>query len=162
GATITLGAQVTLQVLWPVSPLHKSSSEEHDNTLVMRLVAPGLRLLLLGTAVMSRYALAGLLTAIAPDYLQADVVQIVGETGKSFPAELNAVLQAAHPALLVITPAALSARQRQAHLPSTIALTQQLRDSVTDQVVQTSQTGTLEITSNNHAWNLQQPLSPGV
>ncbi|MDQ2717293.1 MAG: ComEC/Rec2 family competence protein [Chloroflexota bacterium] len=162
GATITLGAQVTLQVLWPASPLHKSSSEEYDNTLVLRLVAPGLRLLLLGTTAMSRYALSGLLTAIAPDYLQADIVQVVGEVGKSFPAELSAVLQAAHPALLVITPAALSAHQRQAHLSSTIALTRQLSDAVTDQVVQTSQAGTLEITSDNHTWDLQQPVSPGV
>lgn len=40
GTTIAVGTQVTLQVLWPFSPLHKSSDEERDNALVIRLAAP--------------------------------------------------------------------------------------------------------------------------
>src|SRR6266568_9429989 len=76
------------------------------DTLIVRLVSPGLRVLLVGTAALSKYALTGLMN-IDPGYLQADVVQIVGEAGKAFPSELSAVLQAAHPSLLVITPAKL-------------------------------------------------------
>src|SRR6266699_7214385 len=50
GTSIPLGTQVTLQVLWPPSPLHQGSDEEQDNALVVRLVAPHLGMLLLGAA----------------------------------------------------------------------------------------------------------------
>src|SRR5207245_76519 len=38
GATVALGTQVTLQVLWPSRPLHKGSDEVRDNGMVVRLV----------------------------------------------------------------------------------------------------------------------------
>src|SRR6266699_1476601 len=62
----------------------------------------------------SKFALNGLLAGIDQSYLQGNIVQITGEVGKDFPAELSAVLQAAHPSQLVITPGALSAKQRKA------------------------------------------------
>src|SRR6266704_2382121 len=43
GTGFMAGTQLMLQVLWPSSPLHKSSNEERDNALVVRLVAPGVR-----------------------------------------------------------------------------------------------------------------------
>ena len=41
GTTLALGTQVTLQVFWPPSPLHKGGNEELENGLVVRLDAPG-------------------------------------------------------------------------------------------------------------------------
>ena len=73
--------------------LHKGSNEELDNALIARLVAPHFSMLLLGSAALSNYALSGLLTTIDPGYLKANVVQVVGEVGKAFPAELATILQ---------------------------------------------------------------------
>jgi competence protein ComEC len=92
GSSIPLGTQLTLQVLWPPSPLHKGASEELDNSLIMRLVAPHFSMLLLGTTALSKYALIGLLTAIDHGYLQANIVQVVGEVSKAFPTELSSSL----------------------------------------------------------------------
>jgi beta-lactamase superfamily II metal-dependent hydrolase len=165
GTTVTVGARVMLQILWPPSPLHQGSSEEFDNTLVIRLLAPGLHLLLLGASAQSKFALSGLLSTIDPSYLQADVVQVVGEVGKGFPVELADVLQAAHPSLLLITPASLSPKQRKAGVTSTV-----LPASAMDlgtipsswHIVQTADLGTLEISrdvslppSDGSGWSLQ-------
>ncbi len=70
----------------------------------------------------SKFALNGLLAGIDQSYLQGNIVQITGEVGKDFPAELSAVLQAAHPSQLVITPGALSAKQRKAGVTTSIVL----------------------------------------
>jgi competence protein ComEC len=150
-AAISLGSQVLLQVLWPPSPLHKSSTEELDNALVMRLVAPGFRMLLLGAAALSKYALNGLLSTLDPSFLQANVVQVVGEVGKTFPGPLSSVLQLARPTSLIITPSALNAKQRKAHQTSVIAPTSFVGASW--QVIQTAQVGTIEISSSNNGWN---------
>jgi competence protein ComEC len=101
-----------------------------------------------------------LLSTIDPGYLQADVVQVVGQVGKDFPVELNDVLQAAHPALLLITPSSLSPKQRKEGEKSTVlpASTQVLSEAKDDsamQVMQTAQLGTLEISSNGNGWTLQ-------
>src|SRR5439155_6703661 len=69
GSSIPLGTQVTLQVLWPPSPLHKGTSEELDNALIMRLVTSHFSMLILGSAALSKYALSGLLTIIDHSYL---------------------------------------------------------------------------------------------
>ena len=152
GTTLALGSQVTLQVFWPPSLLHKGSSEEMDNGLVVRLIAPGLRMLLLGAAALSKYALAGILTSISPSYLQADIVQVVLDVGKSFPSQLKTVLQAAKPSSVVVTPAALSAKQRKAGATSTIASLSQLLPAGPWQAVQTAQLGSIEISSSNLGW----------
>jgi competence protein ComEC len=153
GATIPLGAQVAMQVFWPTSPLHKGSQENQDNGLVVRLLAPGLRMLLLGATALSKYALAGLLATISPGYLAADVVQFIGDAGKPFPTELPAVLQAIHPSLVIISPAALSAKLRKAGATSVLASLQAI--SGTWQIAQTAQTGTIEMNSNERGWTMR-------
>jgi competence protein ComEC len=153
GATITLGTQLAIQVFWPASPLHKSSQEDQDNGLIVRLVTPGLRMLLLGAAALSKYALEGMLATISPGYLAADIAQIMGESGKSFPTALPAVLQAIHPSLLIVSPAALSSKQRKAGASSILTSLQSI--SGTWQIVQTAQTSTIEIASNGKSWTIQ-------
>jgi hypothetical protein len=102
GAMIAFGLQISLQVLWPVAQLHKSSSETNDNALVLRLLTPGLRLLLLNTSALSSYALRALLNNLPPTSLQADIVQINQETTKAYPAELATLLHLIHPSLLLV------------------------------------------------------------
>ena len=153
GATITLGTQLALQVFWPQSPLHKGSQENEDNGLIVRLLAPGLRMLLLDSAALSKYALTGLLATIGPGYLAADVAQITGEAGKSFPKELPAILQAIHPSLLIISPAAISSKLRKAGTSSVLTSLQSISGAW--QIAQTAQTGTIEITNNGRSWTIQ-------
>jgi beta-lactamase superfamily II metal-dependent hydrolase len=155
GTTIAVGTQVMLQVLWPSSPLHKSSNEERDNALVIRLIAPGLRVLLLGAAAESKFALNGLLTDIDQSYLQANIVQIIGEVDKAFPTELSAVLQAAHPSHLVITPAALGAKQRKAGITTIVPSSALNFRESSWQVIQTAQVGTMEVNSGESGWSIQ-------
>ena len=152
GSSIPLGTQLTLQVLWPPSPLHKSTSEELDNTLIMRLVASHFSMLLLGAAALSKYALNGLLTTIDHGYLQANIVQVVGEDDKAFPTELSTILQLASPSLIIITPAALSSKLSKAGTTSTI-LPPQFNNGPW-QVIQTAQAGTTGINSSTSGWNV--------
>lgn len=157
GTTIAVGTQVKLQVLWPPSPLHKGSSEVFDNSLVVRLIAPGLSVLLLGTTALSKFALMGLLTSVAQSYLRANIVQFVGESSKPFPPELGAVLQAAQPSQVVITPAALSPKQRKATGATTILPASALVFGANPppwQTVQTAEVGTVEMSSDANGWNM--------
>lgn len=155
GATIAVGNQVALQVFWPRSSLHKSASEEVDNGLIVRLITPGLHLLFLGASAMSKYALDGLLSDIAPGYLQAEIVQVVAEVGKAFPTGLNDLLQEVKPALIVITPAALSAKQRK-HGTATVInpLPSALSRGATWQIEQTALVGTIEFNCSNQGWSM--------
>ncbi|EFH86644.1 ComEC/Rec2-related protein [Ktedonobacter racemifer DSM 44963] len=105
GSIIPSGANMQIQVLWPLE-LHKGSDEARDNSLVLRLTAPGLSLLLLEEAATSNYALQGLLDDIEPTYLQADIVQVVDNANKPFPQALATLLTKAQPAQLVVTPGA--------------------------------------------------------
>ncbi|HLI09848.1 MAG TPA: ComEC/Rec2 family competence protein [Ktedonobacteraceae bacterium] len=151
GTTIPVGTQVTLQIFWPPT-LHKSSNEELDNGLVIRLLAPGLSILFLGAAAMSTFALSGLLETINAHYLQADIVQVMGETGKAFPAQLATLLQETHSERLIITSAALTPKQRKAGATPVIA---SLPSGVTpDNVIQTAQVGTVIITAENSGWSV--------
>lgn len=155
GATFTLGSQVAFQVFWPIAPLHKGSLENEDNGLAIRLLAPGLHLLLLGDTALSKYALQGLASDINPASLSADVVQLVGEVGKAFPAGLGALLSIIHPSLLVVSPAALSAKLRKAGSNSVLAATSAPAIfSSSWQTIQTAQVGTLVIGSNGQRWAL--------
>ena len=153
GATITLGTQLAMQVFWPQSPLHIGSEENQDNGLIVRLLAPGLRMLLLGATALSKYALAGLLATIDPGHLAADIVQFIGDAGKAFPAGLPAVLQAIHPSLVIISPAALSAKRRKAGATTVLASLQSISGAW--QIVQTAQTGAIEINSNERRWTMR-------
>ncbi len=152
GVNISIGMFVSLQVLWPVRPLHKGSDEVRDNGLIVRVVTPGLRLLLLGASAQSKYALTGLLNDIATSYLQADVVQIVEEA--DIPEELNTVLQRSHPAVLVMSPT--SAKQRKGGKqvqPSAVTL-KDIAGWNTAQIVRTAQEGTVELSSDQSGWNM--------
>lgn len=155
GTTIPIGSQAALQVLWPTALLHKGSNEINDNSLVLRLVAPGLHLLLLGTSVQSSYALAGLRADISAPFLQADIVQMMAEAGKPIPPALADVLTKVQPSLLVLTPAALTAQQRKNGVSSIIALPALLSGQGTHwHTVQTAQVGTLEVSSANAGWSM--------
>ena len=110
-------------------------------------------MLLLGVTATSNYALDGLLTGIAPAYLRADAVQVVAQTDKAFSSSLLAVLQAAHPSLLIITPASLTAKQRKAGANTVIAVAPTLGTLVA-QIVQTAQVGTLEMHSTDNGWSI--------
>ena len=152
GSSIQIGTQISIQVLWPPRTLHKGNNEELDNSLIARLVAPHFSLLLLGSAALSSYALSGLLSTIDPGYLSANIVQVVGEVGKSFPAELTHLLEVASPSLILITPAALRSKINKVATTSTILPSQLMKGSW--QVIQTAQAGTTTISSNISGWNI--------
>ena len=153
GATIALSSQVTLQILWPTSPLHKSSDEERDNGLIFRLNAPHLKILFLGAAAMSKYALTNLASSIAPSDLQADIIQVVAEAGKPFPTGLGTIVQTAHPSYVIISPGGLSAKQRKAGLSPIIVLPP-LLTQLRAEVEQTAQVGALAISDDGLQWNV--------
>ncbi|MBV9231195.1 MAG: ComEC/Rec2 family competence protein [Chloroflexi bacterium] len=155
GTTIPIGMAAALQVLWPTASLHKGSNETRDNGLIVRIVAPGVSVLLLGVAAQSKYALSGLLSNLDFNYLQAEIVQVVGEVNRPFPTELEGVLQKAHPSLLVITPALLSTQQSKLGISSTvIPPAPSLSDGSGWQSLQTAQVGTIEINSSNNGWKM--------
>ncbi|HYB01816.1 MAG TPA: hypothetical protein VED37_16470, partial [Ktedonobacteraceae bacterium] len=153
GSSIQMGAQASVQVLWPPEALHKGTNEELDNALIMRLVAPHFSMLLLGSAALSKYALSGLLTSIDPGYLTANIVQVVGDAGKAFPTELSSILQEASPSLLLITPAALSSKRGTAGATTSTILPPQAVTG-TWQVIQTAQVGNTTINSSANGWNV--------
>ncbi len=155
GMKVAVGTQVVLQVFWPRLLLHKGSNEAIDNGLIVRLVTPGLRILFLGAAVMSKYALSGLIGDIDPSNLQADVMQVDVQAGKDLPSELSAVLQVVNPALILITPGALSAKQRKQAVSAIIdPLPAILTAGTTWQIEQTAQVGTTEIDCSNQQWGI--------
>jgi len=152
GTTVPIG-NVVLQILWPLSLLHKGSNEVLDNSMVIRLVLPGLHILLLGAAAQSSYALLGLTTELDADYLRAEIVQIVGETGKAVPAELGTVLQQTHAKYLVVTPAALSSRQRKPGQQSPSTLPAPIAEG-TWQAIAMAQVGTVEVVCEQNSWTI--------
>jgi len=152
GAAISLGTQVAFQVLWPPAHLHKGSNEVHDNALVLRLLAPGLSVLLLNAAALSGYALQALSPGVDPAYVQAQIVQVTGEQGKRFPAALADVLAHAHPDLLLITMAAARTGTRSA---SPVLLPPGLPDGPWE-TLGGDQITSLTIQSNAQGWSLHQ------
>lgn len=153
GTTIAIGAEVTLQVFWPTSPLHKGSNEELDNGLIFRLSTPHFSMLFLGASAMSKYALTGVLSTISPSFLRADIVQLIAEPGKVFPTELGTILQMAKPSYIIMTPVGLTAKQRKTGTSSIITLPSVLTQ-LKAQVEQTAQVGTLEISDDGGGWNV--------
>lgn len=152
GALITLDPQTALQVLWPPVQLHKSSHETSDNALVLRLVTPHLRLLLLNSTALSDYALQHLPLGLAPTALQADIVQLLGEEGKSFPPSLINILTLAHPSLLLLT--TLPARKhKNASQPATTTISSSPPAGPWE-VLQNKQATSLEIQSTAHGWHI--------
>jgi competence protein ComEC len=149
GATIRLGNQVRFQVLWPLAHLHKSSTENYDNALILRLIAPGLQMLLLNSATLSSYALKSLPESIAGQYLQADIAQIANEQDKAFPVSLSQILTLAQPKLLFIT--TLPDRMRKA---STLLSTSPPLLSTGPWQIIRGQTGSLTLSTSTKGWKI--------
>ena len=161
GTSISIGTQCLLQVLWPTAILHKGSNEIRDNGLIISLTAPGLHALLLGASAQSSYALNALSQAFVSNPLQVEIVQMIGEGSQPASPALLKVLQMVHPALLVITPAAVAATRSKTHQATTdpIKAAGDTSEPITKttsawQVVQTAQTGSLEITSGTAGWSM--------
>ncbi len=148
---ISIGRFVSLQVLWPASPLHKGSNEARDNGLILRIMTPGLRILLLGAGAQSTYALSGLLNTMDTSNLQAEVVQMIEENGTPFPKELDNVLQRANPIRLVMTPAASSKKQQTGTLSASLL---QKRAWQSIPTFSTGQARTVQISSNQITWSV--------
>ena len=158
GTIIRVGTQVVLQMLWPQAQLHKGSDEIRDNSLVLRILTPDGNVLLLGATAQSKYALAGLLASLPLNYLQASLVQIIGEVDKQFPTELTEVLRRTQLATLVVTPGLLSAKLRKSGKSSIVTLPPTLLSITGSQLsvrtLQTAQIGTIELAANNGMWNI--------
>jgi competence protein ComEC len=103
GQVLSPGPNLRLEVLWPPSPLHRGGDEARNNALVLRLVAPGLHLLLLGEAAQSAYALSRLLTAVGSSSTGQDNVVLAALTaGQQPPPAFSRLLELLHPSLLVV------------------------------------------------------------
>ncbi|GCE25505.1 hypothetical protein KDA_09890 [Dictyobacter alpinus] len=152
GQNITLDQHTQLQILWPTTQLH-ISNETRDNTLITRLNMSGLRILFLGAAAQSPYALTQLTTYTAKSALQANIIQIVGDPGKTLSSALITLLQKVQPTLLIITP---PASQRQSQTTSTKSQPIHLPPLLsTTHILSIQQQGNIEITGNQAGWHLQ-------
>ena len=155
GETIPLGTDLTLQILWPGGDMHKGSNEARDNGLIIRLVAPRLRVLLLGAAAQSSYALKGLIEQFPSNSLQSEIVQIMGEKNKKLTPEMETIMQEAQPALVIVTPGQLSAAQKKAPQPPSADTIQKQPALAGRQVVRTEQVGSVEIRSSSMGWTME-------
>ena len=154
GTTIRVGTQLTLQVLWPDAPLHKGTDEVRDDSMVLRLVSPKLRMLLLGDVAESVYGLTNLLSTTTPNFLTSEIVQIVGEVGKTLPDALEQVLQQSHPTYLIVSPTSLSSKQRKLNTTTITLPSKWSSDMPHMDVMQTAQRGTIVITATSNGWNV--------
>ncbi len=103
GQVLGLGQDLRLEALWPPASLHRGGDEARNNALVLRLVTPGLRILLLGEAAQSAYALNGLLaTARSTSLDQVDVVLAALAADQKPPPALFHLLEQVRPSLLVV------------------------------------------------------------
>ncbi len=148
GALVSLGNQVSFQVLWPPAHLHKGSNETRDNALALRLLAPGLSMLLLNATALSAYTLQALSASPLPASLQAQIVQVTGEPGKSFPPALSAVLALARPSLLLVTATPV----RKSKTTTTAGSALPMLPPGPWDVVQGAQAGSWELQSDAHGW----------
>ncbi len=150
GMNISIGVQVVLQVLWPHASLSKGADEERTNALILRLVAPGARVLFLGEVANSQSALQGFLSEVDSNHLHAEIVQIIGGVTTGFPTELSEVLRAVHPALLIVTPP--SERHKAGVLAGDTSTT--LFDQASWQTIRTVQAGTTTLSSSAYGWSV--------
>ncbi|GLV57156.1 hypothetical protein KDH_39940 [Dictyobacter sp. S3.2.2.5] len=152
GNVLAVGKYTSLQIMWPGAQLHPSNSIQ-DNTLVIRLMAPGIRLLLLGTAAQSQYALSQLSSQTTSGALGADIVQIVGDGQQPVRKELSLLVQQAHPSLLIETPPAKQ-KKGQATDVTAIKLPETLSHIHT---VNVGKAGTIEVTGDAQGWKVAPP-----
>ncbi len=158
GMVVAPEADLRLDALWPPSPLHRSGDESRDNALVLRLVTPGVRLLLLGEAAQSPYALQGLLAASpGSERLQADIVEIALSADRKAPSALGNLLRALHPALLIVLieqggPSARTGTERV--ITSTSGPDPDSLQAGASQVCRLTSSEAVEIRSDREGWSL--------
>ena len=161
GQSISIGTQLHLEILWPPLQLsHKGSNEILDDGMIVRLVAPNLRLLLLGATAQSSYALKELLQHTSASELQAEIVQVVGGKDQTLTPECIDVIRVAHPSLLVVTPPTQHQTKTTLVTNSTSSDQSNLAKSVLIpglQEVQTGQTGGLTVSATAQRWTITTP-----
>jgi len=145
GQTIPLGTQVSLQVWWPPY-LTKSSRDVRDHGLVLRLIAPGIRILFLGVTAQSASVLKQIQQTVPASMLSAEIIQMVAQKNKTMPAELIPILQEAQPSYIVVSPAALAKQQ------ATNPISQIPPLPVKASIIYTDQVNTLAFSSNQTGW----------
>jgi competence protein ComEC len=142
GANIQIEPGISLQVLSPGPVLDEGSNNVNANALVLRLASPGLSALLLGETtdtVLGRLSLEA-------GGLQARLVQVALPPGASPEStlEMQALLRAIQPGLIVVTPAA-SAGPSEATQDAT-------EQSTTVAIYTLASTGTLAISADSSGW----------
>ncbi len=144
GSAIQLEPGVTLQVLSPGPTLSQTSKQNDDtNALILRLVTPGLHVLLLGET--DETALDGL--AASGVDLRADIVQIAlppGQSPEALPALVD-LLPAIQPAMIVVTPASATTGKASS-APATTTSPETVRTFTI------AATGTLALTADSRQW----------
>ncbi len=142
GETIQLEPDALLQVLSPGATLSTDTQNVDTNALILRLVTPGLRVLLLGETD------AAALSTLASSHVsvRADIVQIALQADQLAETLLLAanLLPAIQPAMIVVTPASATTGSASASTPA-----------ATPTIIQTftiASTGTLALTANTGQW----------
>lgn len=157
GNTVMLDATTTLQVLAPPLRLYPpgNGSTQASNNLIARLVTPGLRVLYLGSA--DAYALDGL--AGSGQDLAADVVEVsvAPGAGLNLVGPLGDVLREAHPRLIVVMDAPISATTKAAQAAAQNdwrASDEEVASRTGALIYRTSAVGTITLTGNAQGWVL--------
>jgi competence protein ComEC len=142
GETIQLEPDALLQVLSPSATLSTDTQNEDTNALILRLVTPGLRVLLLGET--DTTALNNLVSSRAN--LHADIVQIAlqpDQSPETFLGSAN-LLPVIQPALIVVTPASATTGSASTSTPAAAP--------ATIHTFNIASTGTLALTADTGQW----------
>lgn len=154
GQTLSLGKETQIQILWPPSVLHAGSNNIRDNSLIFRLITPGLRFLFLGATAQSDYALSGLQTQVMESAQQAEIVQIVYGAGQPVTNNLKASIKEAHSSLLVVTPPSTRSTKTSIAIPPNAIQTTFSSILPNMRIMSTVQMGDVDIVSDGHVWKV--------
>ena len=142
GETIQLEPDALLQVLSPGATLSTDTQNVDTNALILRLVTPGLRVLLLGET--DTTALSNLISSRAN--VRADIVQVALQPNQSPEMLLGSanLLPAIQPAMIVITPTSATSGGTPPSAPAAV--------STTIRTFSIASTGTLALTASAGQW----------
>lgn len=156
GDTLALGPNTVLRVLSPpqsLFPAGEGDTTESDD-LILRLELPGLRVLLLSAA--DNYALDALAYSNQP--LAADIVEVALPAGSPLDlyGPLGAVLAQAHPKLVIICPAPVSAKvaARDAAGTGLWDLDAEAATQLNAAIYRTDRDGTISLSGGADGWAL--------
>ncbi|MGH2518103.1 MAG: ComEC/Rec2 family competence protein [Ktedonobacterales bacterium] len=156
GDTLTLGPDTVLRVLSPpqsLFPAGQGDTTESDD-LILRLETPGLRVLFLSAA--DNYALDAL--AYSNQSLAADVVEVALPAGSPLDlyGPLGAVLAQAHPKLIIICPAPVTAKvaARDAAGSGLWDLDAAAATQLNASIYRTDRDGTISLSGGANGWTL--------